>query len=68
MALADYRLCDVCEVKTFYDVNLDQTFRDGEWKPERVGAWAVICEECAKTHEVVVRPKCEGAAQQGSAT
>lgn len=62
MALADYRLCDLCESKTFYDANLswndpDEKHRDS-WL-YGLGDWAVICEECAKTHECVVRPKSE---------
>lgn len=39
MALADYRLCDVCEGKAFYDANLNYDIGrrgpDGKWvKPE----------------------------------
>jgi len=57
MAAADYRLCDVCEAKTFYDANLDYDFRDPDRRPHglhRLGDWAVICKECAKTHECKV--------------
>lgn len=58
MAAADYRLCDICRAKTFYDSSL---VYDLEENPDtglyRLGAWACICVECAKTHEVVVRPR-----------
>lgn len=66
MALSDYRLCDVCDRKTFYDamLNWDQY---GNWEEgdapvledggavakgslERLGAWAIICQDCVKTH------------------
>jgi hypothetical protein len=35
MAMSDYRLCDVCESKAFYDSNL--TYEDGqdEWAKDR---------------------------------
>lgn len=79
MAAADYRLCDVCDGKVFYDANLNyEQGRASEWakrqtpfrwageeqgKPENddwllrldyLGDWAVICDECAKTHKTVV--------------
>lgn len=43
MALADYRLCDKCGCKVFYDANLDVS---------AVGALVVLCQECAKTHSL----------------
>jgi hypothetical protein len=80
MALADYRLCDVCGGKAFYDANLSYADGPDEYFPDRapyriagqpqyqdaslnhkhgmrlgyVGDWAVICEDCAKTHRVVI--------------
>lgn len=57
MAAADYRLCDVCGAKTFYDEALRYDFEEHPIHGLRLGAWAVICEECAKTFEVVVRPR-----------
>jgi hypothetical protein len=81
MALSDYRLCDVCEGKAFYDAQL--SYEDGppeyrDTDPYRVagkpqyedealnqkhgmrlgylGDWAVLCEDCAKTHRTVVLP------------
>lgn len=70
MARADYRLCDVCGEKVFYDANLnydhgrdvpkeDKARVDGEadwpgYKLDYLGDWAVICRNCAKTHKTVV--------------
>lgn len=71
MALADYRLCDVCDCKVFYDANLnydqgleyrdDYTRINGQeidwsYKLDYLGDWAVICRDCAKTHKTVVVP------------
>lgn len=81
MAKADYRLCDVCDEKAFYDANLNYEQGPSEYavappyrvagaeqydKPEfaekygmrlgRVGDWAVICEDCAKSHRVQIVP------------
>jgi len=61
MAAADYRLCDVCDRKTFYDADLDPDYTD------RIGAWAVLCRECAKTHDVVVVPREPKPEQEGRA-
>jgi len=61
MALADYRLCDVCGRKVFYDANLNYDFEqcdeNGEPKLDYLGDWAVICDECAKDYECVVTKK-----------
>jgi hypothetical protein len=62
MALTDYRLCDVCGRKTFYDASLiyTDTIKGHncypDMVPERVGDWKVICDSCAQTHKVVVVP------------
>lgn len=73
MALADYRLCDKCGEKTFYDADLNYEFEPPQWdtaKPSikymgteqnkiwlgRLGDWAVICSECAKTHKCIIVP------------
>lgn len=69
MALADYRLCDKCESKAFYDANLnydfstvrnpippEQLIRGSHLKLEYLGDWAVLCRECAKTHKAVIVP------------
>lgn len=80
MAYADYKLCDVCGAKAFYD--LDLIYEDGDDAPEStpyrvagkeqyedpalnqkwasrlgyLGDWAVICEDCAKTHKTLIVP------------
>jgi len=76
MAKSDYRLCDVCDEKAFYDSNLSYEHGPSEYRPDDppyrvagepqyqdaamnqkhgmrlgyVGDWAVICNECSKTH------------------
>lgn len=74
MAYADYRLCDNCGEKAFYDAELDyrQTSRQdpiehderakqvGErtsYRLQYLGDWAVLCEDCAKTHRTAILPK-----------
>lgn len=70
MALADYRLCDVCGGKAFYDSNLNYEFRDYEpseeahvdgelanYRLDYLGDWAVICLTCRQTHRCVVVPR-----------
>jgi len=57
MAAADYKLCDNCGRKTFYDAALeypDPTPPTYQYIPDGVGDWAVICEPCAKTYICVV--------------
>jgi len=75
MALADYRRCDVCGGKAFYDAHLNYEMEESEWshaapfrvagqdqavacgtvlRLDRVGDWAVICSDCAKTHETKI--------------
>lgn len=58
LAKADYRLCDVCNGKAFYDANLNYEWlvKDGKHTMEldSLGDWAVICARCAKTHKCVV--------------
>lgn len=81
MAAGDYRACDVCGGKAFYDANLNYADPD-QWNEERpayriagnpqytkpdlvekygqkldcVGDWAVICDDCAKTHKTQIVP------------
>ena len=61
MALSDYRLCDVCGSKAFYDAELNYDMgeidKHGNPKLERVGDMKVICDSCAKTHEIVIDRK-----------
>jgi hypothetical protein len=70
MAYADYRLCDICERKAFYDANLNYEFPDkngndtygnpmeyvrgSRHKLDHLGDWAVLCINCAKTHKCVI--------------
>lgn len=58
MAASDYRLCDVCGSKAFYDVYLNYDFdnRDEQGIPklQYVSSMAVVCDKCAKTHVAVV--------------
>lgn len=70
MAYADYRLCDLCESKVFYDANLNYQ-HDKEiyseirnagmmlshTRLEYLGDWVVICSNCAKTHKCVIVAK-----------
>jgi hypothetical protein len=58
MAAADYKLCDVCGCKTFYDSNLDYDFQAFPATGlARLGDWAAICNNCADTYEVRIVPK-----------
>lgn len=65
MAYIDYRLCDNCGKKAFYDADLNYQFEQGErtlkcgevkehHHLENCGDWAVLCKECAKTHKTVI--------------
>lgn len=71
MALADYRLCDLCEGKAFYDAHMHYQYpnRDGSWEDDYgspirgenyklgyLGDWKVLCVDCAKTHKCVIQP------------
>ena len=68
MASCDYKSCDICGAKTFYDANVhyDESWDESMRRPPRVGAWAVLCAGCADTHEVVIvkrggpKPESEG--------
>lgn len=62
MAGADYYHCDLCGCKAFYDANLNYDYEncDPETyapKLERVGAMKVLCDDCAKTHDVIIQAK-----------
>ena len=67
MAAADYRLCDRCGSKAFYDSRLNYEFDDGsdddfedekvretDYRLDYLGDWAVLCRDCAKTHRCVI--------------
>lgn len=52
MALADYRLCDRCEGKAFYDSQLSYDFEEyPDTGLYNLGSWVVVCRDCAETHE-----------------
>ena len=58
MAYADYRLCDVCDCKTFYDANLNYEYVKGKGQVlDYLGDWKVLCQDCVKTHEVKIVKK-----------
>jgi hypothetical protein len=61
MATCDYRLCDICNNKVFYDANLNyEQGRDAEaryakdchYALENLGAWIVLCRDCAKSYDI----------------
>jgi hypothetical protein len=67
MSFCDYRLCDLCQGKAFYDANLH--YDDGSDTPFKIagepsrglglgylGDWAVLCDDCAKTHRCTILP------------
>lgn len=69
MALVDYRLCDVCGNKVFYDARLNyeqtgdsnDTLRNGGemmqgLSLDYLGDWCVLCTDCARTHRCVIAP------------
>ena len=69
MALSDYRLCDRCGSKAFYDSNLNYDFatrsnpipeeeqiRRSGHKLDYLGDWSVLCRDCAKTHRCIFEP------------
>ena len=49
MAKADYMLCSVCDGKAFYDAGIDWFYFGGQV--------AALCDDCAKTNEIVVRKR-----------
>lgn len=70
MASADYRHCDCCGEKAFYDATLnydcgpespnEEKIRGEEYKLDRLGDWAVLCRECAKSYRCVIVARTEG--------
>ena len=55
MAGADYRSCDKCGFKSFYDADLGyQGNHRNIVDLPGLGDWAVICRRCALTYECVV--------------
>jgi hypothetical protein len=59
MASADYKLCDVCGNKAFYDADISDHRYVATYDPEEARKWdpiglAVLCSECNKTHKAVI--------------
>lgn len=58
MALCDYKLCDICGEEAFYDECISDPHYVATWDStedcEPIGI-AVLCAECNKTHETIVR-------------
>lgn len=66
MALADYRLCDICDGEVFYDVNLNYRFEEDSWtsfdeldkkrgyKLDYLGDWVCICKDCSEKYIVTI--------------
>ena len=61
MAGCDYRSCDKCGAKTFYDAALhfddDRVDRYMDPLPVGCGDWGALCMKCAKTHEIRIVQK-----------
>ena len=68
MAMADYRWCDKCEGKAFYDANLNYGDSDdgpcyreagkeqGYHSLHGLGDWAVLCPRCSQFNRTAVLP------------
>jgi hypothetical protein len=58
MAGADYRHCDICDAKAFYDAELHHDFYEyPDTGLAHLGEDAVICRDCARTHRTAVLPR-----------
>lgn len=58
MAASDYRSCDICGCKTFYDAELQYDFKKyPETGLYNLGDWVCLCNECSKTYEVTIQRK-----------
>lgn len=56
MALVDYKLCDVCNSKAFYDANIEDrayraTYDKSITSVKPIGI-KVLCGDCAETHDI----------------
>ena len=63
MAYCDYRLCDICGNKAFYDANLNYEEKpnfEGQSQAcdfhylDCLGDWKVLCVDCSKKYEVKI--------------
>lgn len=62
MASCDYKSCDLCGCKAFYDANVSDPRYVATWDPQEAKRYApigimVLCHECNLTHEVVIVPR-----------
>ena len=66
MALSDYKLCDECGAKAFYDMDITDPGYCATYDPDEdcdpIGI-AVLCAECNKTYEAIIVPR--GAKSEG---
>ena len=68
MASCDYKLCDICNSKVFYDADLNYETPTDVYLPfkevgekafytlDNLGDWAVLCLKCSKTHKTAIIP------------
>lgn len=63
MAMCDYRWCNVCGCKAFYDANLHYeddaplAQNEQELPAGPVADMACLCGECLKTHKIAIVPR-----------
>ena len=60
MAMADYKQCDLCGGKAFYDADIRDSRYIATYDPtEELSAigLAVLCSDCNVTHEAIIRPR-----------
>lgn len=50
MAYCDYTHCNICDCKAFYDAGVN-------WDTADTAQMAVLCSDCIKTHEILIRNK-----------
>lgn len=52
MASADYKLCDKCRCKVFYDADI--SYSEEYCKDVDEGRIVALCRKCAETHKIVI--------------
>lgn len=60
MAMCDYKTCDLCGGKAFYDANITSPAYWATWDPSETEppiGLAVLCAACNQTHEAIFRPR-----------
>ena len=53
MAYADYTHCAVCDIKCFYDAEI-------EYEESRTSTWYALCDDCGKDYRLVLQHKKTG--------